>query len=75
MPLNKAQLKNRIKTISENLFNNTGNLTAAQSREVFATDMADAMDEFVKTAMITYTGGLAVPGVGVVVGSFGNTIS
>jgi hypothetical protein len=53
MPLNTPQLKQDIKDLTEELFNNTGNLNPAQSREKYADDLSAAIERYVKTGLVT----------------------
>lgn len=62
MPLNKAQLKNDLIAMSEELFNNSANLTPTQAREQWATAMSNAFDSFVKGADGHYQGGSLTAG-------------
>lgn len=49
MALDKATLKTTIKTLSETLFENTGNMTPDQARDFFAQGLADAIEVYVKS--------------------------
>lgn len=57
MPLDKISLKATIKTIVDDLFANTSNLSPAQARNKFATDLADAIDVYVKGGLVITNGG------------------
>lgn len=66
MSLNKTQLKNRLVTIFSN--------PQTQSNvDVVAQQMADAIDEYVKTATIKYNTGLTAPN-GPVSGTFNGNL-
>ena len=67
----QARLKAAILATRENA--ETIDSDAAWDR--FATAIAAAVIVEIKAAKITYTGGLAIPNVGVVAGVFNNTIS
>jgi hypothetical protein len=53
MALDKAQLKSRVRSIADDLYANTDNKTSDECREIFATRLSDAVDEFVRTALVT----------------------
>lgn len=66
MALNKTQLKNRLVSIFSN--------PQTQSNvELVAQQMADAIDEYVKTAAIKYNSGLTAPN-GPVTGTFNGNL-
>lgn len=66
MALNKTQLKNRLVTIFSNPQTQSNVNAVAQQ-------MADAIDEYVKTATIKYTSGLSAPN-GAVTGQFNGNL-
>lgn len=49
MPLNKTKLKADLVAISTQLFNNSANLTPTQAIDQWATDVSNAIDDFVKS--------------------------
>ena len=53
MALNKVQLKAKIKTLTESLYANPNGFTPEQCREQYATEMANAIDEYVRTGLVT----------------------
>lgn len=71
MPLNKTQLKSDIDTLLNALlaFDNSSGQTQADAIEKFKTDLADAIDAYVKTAKLT------VPGTGLVAPSGGGPVT
>lgn len=69
MSLNKSQLKGRIVQLLIDMRTKT-----EVSDEEYAERLSDAVDEFVKTATIVYTSGLAVPMYGPVTGTFNGNL-
>lgn len=55
MPLNKAALKSGIRSICDDLYENTDDKTPEECREIFATRLSDLIDVFVKTGLVTVT--------------------
>lgn len=55
MSLNKGQLKSAIKQVLVNVdnYNRQAGATVEEARELFATQLSDAIDAFVKTGQIT----------------------
>lgn len=72
MPLNKATLKQSIKSAFVAAKSQTEDPDAAFDQ--LAGQISDAIDSYVKEMTITYTSGLTAPN-GPVAGMFGNTIS
>lgn len=66
MALNKDRLKNKIKTVMEEIRTEENN--PDQSMEKFANDLATAIVEEIKELKINYTSGLTAPN-GAVTGS------
>ena len=56
MALNKIALKTGIKSLTDELWANAGNLTPEQCRDKFATDLSNLIEVFVKTGLVTTTG-------------------
>ncbi|MBC7399852.1 MAG: hypothetical protein H7289_07880 [Mucilaginibacter sp.] len=74
MALDKAGLKSDLDTLYTATVDNA-DLSPAQAKELFLTRMADAIEKFVKTATVNYTGGLTSANGGVVTGTLNHTIS
>ena len=55
MPLQKAALNTGIQALLTDLFDNSTNLTTAQAREKYATDLSNLIDAFVKTGLVSVT--------------------
>ncbi len=55
MALNKTALKAGIQGLLTDLFDNNANLTTAQAREKYATDLSNLIDAFVKTGLVSVT--------------------
>lgn len=72
MSLNKELLKTDLRSLYDSTLSSNGN--EADSKEAFISGLADAIDSYIKTANITYSGGLTSPN-GAVAGIFNNTIS
>jgi hypothetical protein len=56
MPLDKPGLKTKIITLLQTLYTNPEGLTTEAAREKYATDLSDAIDEFVRTGFVQTTG-------------------
>jgi hypothetical protein len=66
MALDKATLKAGIKTLTENLWNQSATQTPAQAREAFADGLANLIDAFVKSGDGVYQPGTLKAGTTVV---------
>jgi hypothetical protein len=73
MSLNKAQLETDLGSLFDDTLADQG--SAANSKEVFVTRLADIIDGYVKSAKVVYSGGLIAPtGGGAVTGTINHTI-
>lgn len=53
MPLNKVQLKEKIRLLSDTLYDNPDELNPEEAREKYATDLSNAIDEYVRTGLVS----------------------
>jgi len=53
MPLDKASLKTAIRTLTDDLYNNTGNLSTEDCRDIYANRLSIAIDAFVRSGLVT----------------------
>lgn len=66
MALDKAALKTGIKTLAEQLWNDSATQTPEQAREAFATGLSNLIDAFVKSGDGVYQAGTLKAGTTVV---------
>lgn len=55
MALNKTQLDVGIKTLVDGLYANTSNMNPQQARDAFSSQLANLIDQFVKSGTVNVT--------------------
>lgn len=53
MALNKTALKNGVRMLTDSMYVNAENKTPEECREIFATELSNLIDEFVKSGTVT----------------------
>jgi 20S proteasome alpha/beta subunit len=66
MPLDKPTLKQDIRSLLDNLFNNSPDMTPEEARGLFVDGLADAVENYVKSADGQYQPGSLTASNGVV---------